>query len=165
MNRLGRKRCSFGATYHSSEKYLERRRCSAIRNCVSSKIGVFGEQHRYRRPPAQLTKSAIDKITVSAGAHRPKSRERFAAEAIDKSELSHPRAAACSRQGSHAVCDQTAMFSLRPHAHRSSSSALCPASEHSAGKSAMSLPCHYVERITVSCIDKPMKRLGGLSSE
>ena len=71
--------------------------------------------------------TSIDKITLSAGAHQPKSRDRVAAEAIDKSELSS-RAAAYSRQGSHAVCDQTAMFSLRPHAHRSSSSTLCATS-------------------------------------
>ena len=40
--------------------------------------------------PRPTDESAIDKITVSAGAHQPKSRERFAAEAIDKSGLSHP---------------------------------------------------------------------------
>jgi ERF superfamily len=34
--------------------------------------------------------SAIDKITISADAHRPKSREQFAAETIDKSQLSYP---------------------------------------------------------------------------
>jgi hypothetical protein len=45
-----------------------------------------------------------------------------------KQNWSFWRAAACSRQGSHAVCDQTAMFSLRPPAHRSSSSPLFPGS-------------------------------------
>ena len=35
--------------------------------------------------------TSIDKITLSAGAHQPKSRDGVAAEAIDKSELSHPQ--------------------------------------------------------------------------
>jgi len=40
--------------------------------------------------PRSPDESATDKTSDSAGAHQPKSRERFAAEAIDKSKLYHP---------------------------------------------------------------------------